>query len=337
MFAAGTSPSRIVRAWIRGVRDLISSSPSSPTRPSGLYPRRVPTPSSVRMNPTSSTGAWCCSYSSRAVGSRSVPRCISRLGWMYSTRPVMRSIASVSISVRLVSLLAILPVLVSSFPTVLAVTMPRRASSHSVPPCSSWSKMVSVMRLSSMRSRVGRTGLAGMRGRRGLGRAHGPGPARCGVRRRRCSPRRRSPPCADRGGGRTVAAIRQRSSVHFLHDSVGEVVAVNVAGPVLVQYGLDLLLGAGRLGEGGHSGMGENIGRHRLLGVQGTDRVGHPVAVLSDQLLDVVGGEGAGLLGAEGRHGRVRFLEGCKRLAQSPVRVEVTALVAARLVPLLLG
>src|SRR5699024_11519495 len=28
---------------------------------------------------------------------------------------------------------------------------------------------------------------------------------------------------------------------------------------------------------------------------------------------------------------------GCKRLAQSPVRVEVTALVAARLVPLLLG
>src|SRR5699024_607487 len=70
---------------------------------------------------------------------------------------------------------------------------------------------------------------------------------------------------------------------------------------------------------------------------QGTDRVGHPVAVLSDQLLDVVGGEGAGLLGAEGRHGRVRFLEGCKRLAQSPVRVEVTALVAARLVPLLLG
>src|SRR5699024_4249853 len=104
-------------------------------------------------------------------------------------------------------------------------------------------------------------------------------------------------PCADRGGGRTVAAIRQRSSVHFLHDSVGEVVAVNVAGPVLVQYGLDLLLGAGRLGEGGHYGMGENIGRHRLLGVQGTDRVGHPVAVLSDQLLDVVGGEGAGGVG----------------------------------------
>src|SRR5699024_5082002 len=141
-------------------------------------------------------------------------------------------------------------------------------------------------------------------------------------------------PCRGRLG---VCRRGEWSSVHFLHDSVGEVVAVNVAGPVLVQYGLDLLLGAGRLGEGGHYGMGENIGRHRLLGVQGTDRVGHPVAVLSDQLLDVVGGEGAGLLGAEGRHGRVRFLEGCKRLAQSPVRVEVTALVAARLVPLLLG
>jgi hypothetical protein len=70
----------------------------------------VNVPLSRRMKPTSSTGAWCSAYKSLANGSKMVPRCMSRVGWTYSTRPVMRSAISVSVSPRLVSFDATLPV-----------------------------------------------------------------------------------------------------------------------------------------------------------------------------------------------------------------------------------
>src|SRR5699024_3740867 len=82
------------------------------------------------------------------------------------------------------------------------------------------------------------------------------------------------------------------SSVHFLCDSVCEVVAVNVAGPVLVQYGLDLLgaLGAGRrFGERG----GQDFAH--LVRTQVPDSCrGCYLRAAPDHLVgDVVGREGA--------------------------------------------
>src|SRR5699024_9813518 len=86
--------------------------------------------------------------------------------------------------------------------------------------------------------------------------------------------------------------IQRWSSVHFLHDSVGEVVAIDVAGPVLVQYGLDLLgsFGAGRrFGERG----GQDFAH--LVRTQVPDSCrGCYLRAAPDHLVgDVVGREGA--------------------------------------------
>src|SRR5699024_2324150 len=88
------------------------------------------------------------------------------------------------------------------------------------------------------------------------------------------------------------------SSVHFLCDSVCEVVAVNVAGPVLVQYGLDLLgsLGAGRrFGERGGQDFAHLVRTQVPDSCRGCYLRAAPDHLVGDRFR----GEGAGL-GGEG-------------------------------------
>src|SRR5699024_12098976 len=74
MFSDGISPDRMVARCFLGDRDLISMSPSSPTIPSGEYPRVWPSMVRVTKPASRTVCPVCFWYVSRAMGSSRWPR-----------------------------------------------------------------------------------------------------------------------------------------------------------------------------------------------------------------------------------------------------------------------